>query len=129
MSLVLADTSVWIAHFRRADPLLQSLLAMDRIMSHPLVVLEIACGTPPTPRERTIADLKRLQNAVVATADETLALIERHRLHDSGCGAIDMALLAGVLLTPNTLLWTRDKQLAALATRLGIAFSTTATQS
>jgi hypothetical protein len=40
-----------------------------------------------------------------------------------------MALLAGVLLVPNTLLWTRDKQLAALATRLGIAFSTTATQS
>ena len=58
-----------------------------------------------------------------------LALIERHRLHDSGYGAIDMALLAGVLLTPNTLLWTRDKPLAALATRLGIAFSTTATQS
>jgi hypothetical protein len=93
------------------------------------VVLEIACGTPPTPRERTIADLKRLQNSLVATTDETLALIERHRLHDSGCGTIDMALLEGVLLTPNTLLWTRDKQLAALATRLGIAFSTTATQS
>ena len=43
--------------------------------------------------------------------------------------AIDMALLAGVLLTPNTLLWTRDKPLAALATRLGIAFNATATQS
>lgn len=129
MSLVLADTSVWIAHFRRADRLLQSLLAMDRIVCHPLVVLEIACDTPPTPRERTIADLKRLQNAVVATTDEILALIERRRLPDSGCGAIDMALLAGVLLTPNTLLWTRDKPLAALATRLGIAFNATATQS
>ena len=93
------------------------------------MVLEIACGTPPTPRERTIADLKRLQNAVVATTDETLALIKRHRLHDSVCGAIDMALLAGVLLTPNTLLWTRDKPLSALATRLGIAFSTPTTQS
>jgi len=129
MSLVLADTSVWIAHFRRADPLLQSLLAMDRIACHPLVVLEIACGTPPAPRERTIADLKRLQNAVVATTDELLALIERHRLHDSGCGAIDTALLAGVLLTPTTLLWTRDKPLASLAARLGIAFSPIATQS
>ena len=129
MSLVLADTSVWIAHFRRADPLFQSLLAMDRIACHPLVVLEIACGTPPAPRERTIADLKRLQSAVVATTDEILALIERHRLHDSGCGAIDMAVLAGVLLTPNTSLWTRDKPLAALAAQLGIAFSPKTAQS
>ena len=125
MSLVLADTSVWVAHFRRADPLLQSLLATDQILCHPLVVLELACGTPPTPRERTIGDLKKLQQAVVATTDETLALIEREQLHDSGCGAIDMALLASVLLTPDTLLWTLDKKLAALASRLGVAFSAT----
>lgn len=59
----------------------------------------------------------------------TLALIERRRLHDAGCGAIDMALLASVLLTPNTWLWTLDKPLAALAMRLGIAFNATATQS
>lgn len=123
MSLVLADTSVWVAHFRRADPLLQSLLTKDQILCHPLVVLELACGTPPTPRERTIGDVKKLQQAVVATTDETLALIERVQLHDSGCGAIDMALLASVLLTPDTLLWTLDKKLAALASRLGVAFS------
>jgi hypothetical protein len=86
-------------------------------------VLELACGTPPTPRERTIGDLKKLQQAVVATTDETLALIERKQLHHSGCGAIDMALLASVLLTPDTLLWTLDKKLSALASRLGVAFS------
>jgi hypothetical protein len=100
------------------------LLATDQILSHPLVVLELACGTPPAPRERTIGDLKKLQQAVVATTDETLALIEREQFHDSGCGAIDMALLASVLLTPDTLLWTLDKKLAALASRLGVAFST-----
>jgi hypothetical protein len=59
----------------------------------------------------------------VATADETLALIERERLYRSGCGAVDMALLASVRLTPNALLWTSDKKLDALATRLGIAYS------
>jgi len=125
VSQVLADTSVWVAQFRRADPLLQSLLATDQILCHPFVVLELACGTPPAPRERTIGDLKKLQQAVVATTDETLALIEREQFHDSGCGAIDMALLASVLLTPDTLLWTLDKKLAALASRLGVAFSTT----
>ena len=41
-----------------------SLLATDQILCHPLVVLELACGTPPTPRERTIGDLKKLQQAV-----------------------------------------------------------------
>lgn len=123
MSLVLADTSVWVAHFRSASPVLQSLLALDQVLCHPLIVLELACGTPPAPRERTLGDLKKLQQAVVATTGETLALVEREQFHDSGCGAVDMALLASVLLTPDTLLWTIDKNLEALATRLGMAFT------
>ena len=123
MTLVLADTSIWVEHFRRAHPVLLSLVATDQVLCHPLIVLELACGTPPAPRERTLGDLKELRQAVVATADETLALIERERLYQSGCGAIDMALLASVLLTSDALLWTADKKLDALATRLGIAYS------
>ena len=123
MSLVLADTSVWVAHFRSAIPVLQSLLAMDQVLGHPLIVLELACGTPPAPRERTLGDLRTLQQAVVATTDEILALIEKEQLHDPGCGAVDMALLASVLLTPDMLLWTLDKNLDTLATRLGVAFT------
>lgn len=123
MTRVLADTSVWVAHFRRANPVLRSLLATDQLLCHPLIVLELACGTPPAPRERTIDDLKKLQQAVVATTDETLALIEREQFHESGCGAVDMALLASVLLTPDSSLWTLDRNLGALATRVGVAFS------
>lgn len=122
MSLVLADTSVWVAHFRSANPLLQSMLEMDQVLCHPLIVLEIACGTPPAPRERTLDDLKGLRPAVVATLDETLDLIRRKQLHDSGCGAVDMALLASALLTPEALLWTSDRKLGALAASLGVAF-------
>jgi len=122
VSLVLADTSVWVAHFRSANAALQSLLGMDQVLCHPLIVLEIACGTPPAPRDRTLGDLKALRPAVVATIDETLNLIETKQLHDSGCGAVDMALLASVLLTPDALLWTADKSLGALAARLGVAF-------
>ena len=96
---------------------------MDQVLCHPLIVLELACGTPPTPRERTLGDLKRLQQAVVATTDEILALIEKEQLRDSGCGAVDMALLASALLTSDTLLWTIDKNLVTLATRLGVAFT------
>lgn len=123
MSLVLADSSVWVAHFRRANPILQSLLATDLLLCHPLIVIEIACGTPPAPRQRTLDDLKMLQQTLIATTDETLTLIEREQLQDSGCGAVDMALLASVLLTPDALLWTLDKNLRALATRLRVVFS------
>ena len=119
---MLADSSVWIAHFRKSDRVLQSLLATDQVLCHPLIVLELACGTPPAPRERTLGDLKRLRQSVIATTEETLELIEREHLQDLGCGAVDMSLLASVLLTPDTLLWTADKNLDALSTRLGVAF-------
>lgn len=113
-----------VAHFRSGNPMLQSLLAMDQLLCHPLLVLELACGTPPAPRERTLGHLNNIQQAVITTTDEIPALIERQQFHDSGCGAVDMALLAAVLLTPDALLWTMDKDLDALAARWGVAFST-----
>lgn len=123
MTRVLVDTSVWVAHFRRADPALQALLALDCVLCHPLIVLEIACGTPPAPRARSLADLQVLAQGTLATQGEVLALLERERLYDAGCGAIDMALLASTLLTPGATLWTLDKKLDTLAVRLGVAFS------
>jgi predicted nucleic acid-binding protein len=120
--LVLADTSVWVAHFRLANPRLQSLAAMDQILCHPLIVIELACGTPPAPRERTLGDLKKLQQAVIATPEEILSLVESERCYDTGCGATDIALLASTLLTRAARLWTTDKSLVALVARLGVAF-------
>ena len=122
MVAVLADSSVWVAHFRKPNETLQSLLAADQVWCHPLIVLELACGTPPAPRERTLGDLKTLQKSVIATTEETLELIEQEQLHDLGCGAIDLSLLASVLLSPDVLLWTDDKDLEALAKRFGVAF-------
>jgi predicted nucleic acid-binding protein len=122
MSLVLADTSVWVAHFRKPNTVLQTLLSVDQVLCHPMVLIEIACGTPPTPRERTLRDLRQLRSATVANTDETLALIEREQLQDSGCGAIDLLLLGSVLLTSDAVLWTHDKDLQALAARFDILF-------
>ena len=122
MSLVLADTSVWVAHFRKPNPALQTMLSADQVLCHPMVLLEIACGTPPAPRERTLSDLRQLRSATVANTDETLALIEREQLQDSGCGAIDLLLLGSVLLTSDAVLWTLDKNLEALAARFDISF-------
>jgi hypothetical protein len=122
LTLVLADTSVWAAHFRKPQPALQSLLAADQVLCHPLIVIEIACGTPPAPRDRTLSDLRQLRTATVATTEETFALIEREQLQDSGCGAVDLLLLASVMLTSDAGLWTMDKSLEALAARFNIAF-------
>jgi predicted nucleic acid-binding protein len=120
--MVLADTSVWVRHFRRADPALQSLVSADQVLCHPLILVELACGTPPAPRDRTLRDLSALQRPVVATIDETMELMEQERLHDTGCGAVDVILLASTMLTSDALLWTDDLKLRALAIRLGIAY-------
>jgi predicted nucleic acid-binding protein len=122
MSLVLADTSVWVAHFRKSNQALRTLLSADQVLCHPMVLIEIACGTPPAPRERTLSDLKQLRSATVASTDEALALIEREQLQDSGCGAIDLLLLGSVLLTSDAVLWTLDKNLRTLAARFHILF-------
>jgi hypothetical protein len=46
---VLVDSFVWVAHFRKPDRVLQSLLTADRVLCHPMIVIEIACATPPAP--------------------------------------------------------------------------------
>jgi len=122
MSFVLADTSIWIQHFRKNNPLLESLLINDRVICHPLVILEIACGTPPNPRAKTIEQMGFLRPAAVAGTEEILYFIEEYKLFDTGCGAIDISLLASTLLSENAQLWTLDKKLGALATKLKVSF-------
>ena len=122
MTMVLADTSVWVAHFRKAGISLQSLLINDQILCHPLVLLELACGSPPSPRIKTLNQLNDLRQATVATTQEMLDFVEKNMLYESGCGAIDISMLASTLLSENALIWTFDKKLEALAVRLGIAY-------
>ena len=119
---VLVDTSVWVDHFRHGQPALARLLALDAVLIHPYVLAELACGTPPAPRRRTLDDLARLRPAVQASQVELLDFIERERLHGMGCGVVDVALLAATLLTPEARLWTLDRRLCALAQRFGVAW-------
>lgn len=124
VSGVLVDTSVWIQHFRQKNPQLVQLLALDAVCMHPLVLLELACGTPPAPRERTLADLALLRPAVEATHTEVLVFIDRHHLYNKGCGAVDIALLASVRMMPGARLWTLDKSLIELSDQLGVGWAT-----
>lgn len=117
---ILVDTSVWVNHFRFPDTQLIMLLEQDRVLTHPMIVLELACGTPPAPRARTLADIGLLQSATQASLPEVMDFIEREKLYGLGCGLVDMALLASTLITPSTQLWTEDKRLAHLAQRFGV---------
>ena len=121
MNPVLVDTSVWVDHFRSHNAALAGLLAMDLVMSHPMVLGELACGTPPS-RVNTLADLARLQTAQQASSREVLAFIEREQLYGLGCGWVDLTLLASALMTPAVAFWTLDKRLASLAERFGRAY-------
>lgn len=119
MKLVLVDTSVWVQHFRQHNQALVDLLLLDLVMTHPMVLGELACGTPPA-RLQTLADLAALQQPQQASVREAMALIEREQLYGLGCGLVDMLLLASTLMTPGAELWTLDKRLTALAQRFGV---------
>ncbi|TAL80011.1 MAG: type II toxin-antitoxin system VapC family toxin [Burkholderiaceae bacterium] len=119
MNGVLVDTSVWVDHFRRENQGLVYLLERDRVMVHPMVLGELACGTPPN-RARILVDLDNLQHSQQASLKETLDFVESEKLYGSGCGLIDMLLLASTMMTPQAELWTLDKRLSALAERFGV---------
>lgn len=116
---VLVDTSVWVEHFRQRSAALTDLLELDLVMAHPMVLGELACGTPPS-RARTLADLARLQSTQQASLREVLAFLERERLFGLGCGLVDITLLASTLMTPGVEFWTLDKRLGVLCERFGV---------
>ena len=120
--MILVDTSVWVDHLRRGDPQLSALLESASVLTHPFVIGEIACGHL-VDRALVIELLRDLPTANVADPDEVLGFIDRHRLHGTGIGYVDMHLLAAVALTDGAKLWTRDKRLRAAAEALGWAFS------
>jgi predicted nucleic acid-binding protein len=116
--MILVDTSVWIDHFHRAEPALTKLLGARSVRMHPAVVGELAMGNLRN-RNAVLADLRALPHAKVATLDELLHMVNRHRLYGRGIGYIDAHLLASTVLTGDRL-WVRDQRVLAVAQDLGV---------
>jgi len=117
---VLADSSVWIASFREASPLLADLGRAKRLRIHPYVIGELALGQLAK-RQIMLDSLAALRSVIVASHDEVFDLIERERLFDRGIGYVDAHLLAACLINPGVKLWTRDKALASCAATFEVA--------
>jgi predicted nucleic acid-binding protein len=117
--MILVDTSVWIDHLRRPDARLIAALEDGEVATHPFVVGELACGNLRNRRE-LLSLWRNLPGVPVATDEEALAFIERHRLMGFGLGYVDVHLLAATALAGTARLWTKDKQLAASAAKLNL---------
>lgn len=121
--MILVDTSVWVDHIRRSDGDLMRLLDRGLVLAHPFVIGELALGALPG-RAVWLRDLGRLPSAVTARHGEVLAMIEAENLFGRGIGYVDVHLLASARLS-GSLIWTRDRRLAAAADTLGIGFGQT----
>ncbi len=120
--MILVDTNIWADHIDRRDDRILRLLDGDEICTHPHVIGEIAMGNLRD-FELVIRFLQNLQQANLAQDTEVISLVKKHKLSGTGIGYMDAHLIASLLLTPNTFLWTRDKRLHKVAERLGRAIS------
>lgn len=120
--MILVDTSVWIDHLRTGVPVLSALLDKNRVLMHPFVLGEIACGNLRD-RRQTLQLLSGLPDAPQASDTEVMAFIESNRLMGKGIGFVDAHLLAAVALAADAGLWTHDHRLREAAERLRLAYA------
>jgi len=120
--MILVDTSVWVDHLRDGTPALAAALEQGRVLTHPFVLGELACGNLKN-RSEVLQLLGELPAAPMATDPEALDFIERRALMGRGIGYVDVHLLASVALAGTSQLWTRDKRLAAVAADLELAYA------
>ena len=119
--MIVVDTSIWIEHLNRGLPRLAELLDRRNVLSHPLVIGELAMGYLPD-REPVLSGLQSLPGAPVASLAELLMLVEGAALSSTGIQCVDAHLLASTMLVPGGVLWTTDARLHEHAERLGCAF-------
>jgi predicted nucleic acid-binding protein len=118
--MVLVDTSVWVSHLRHGNPRLKALLMNGRVVCHPFIIGELACGNLKK-RKEILSLLEALPTTTTADHKETLYFIEQHQLMGIGLGYVDVHLLASARLS-RIGFWTRDKKLMEAAVKLNVSY-------
>jgi predicted nucleic acid-binding protein len=116
--MILVDTSVWVDHFRNKSKELFNLLEEEKVVIHPFVVGELACGNLNN-RHEILELLQNLPKSPRVNDEEILFFIDQFSLSGRGLGLIDIHLLASSRLGDHTV-WTRDKRLKSAAEELGM---------
>ncbi len=106
-------------HFRLGNEELKSYLLHSRVVIHPFVIGELACGNL-TGRSELLRLLNELPHVMLAGHEEVMHLVESKHLYGSGIGWTDAHLLASALLA-NARIWTYDAQLRKAASCLRVA--------
>jgi predicted nucleic acid-binding protein len=117
--MVLVDTSVWVHHLRYGNASLDAFLKEGRVICHPFVIGELACGSMEN-RSEILSLISSLPQSVLADHEEVLEFLENNRLYGLGIGWIDQHLLASALLS-GAQLWTLDTRLSSIASRFGLS--------
>ena len=117
--LIIVDTSVWVAYFRGANPLIQhaldGLIDDDCVAVVPPVRLELILGCRKAQRKVLIESIDALHHLPVT--EQTWALAEKLSSDMRGTGTtpgvVDV-LIAAAASEHEALLWTLDKDFAPL---------------
>ena len=118
--LVLADTSVWITHFRDGLKHFVQLLEQGFVACHPYIIGELACGSLNN-RDEIIQLLEALPTVDVLEHSEVMEFIETRTLMSIGIGYVDVHLLGSSLLS-GIPLWTYDRSLVNAADLLNTGY-------
>lgn len=129
--MILVDTGIWIDFWLErsyTDPL-ADLLAHNAVVTHELIIAELALADLGTPKVRAeaLTEIQNLPRVPTASSDELLVFLDNTKLgagSQEGLTAVDTHLLASLLLA-RVQLWTREKPLGDLASQLGHAYTET----
>ena len=120
MAMVIVDTSIWVNHLRKGSLHLEELLLNAKVVCHPFIIGELACGNIKN-RNGFLSLIQTLPMAPMIDPDEFLYFIEQKGLIGKGIGFVDIYLLSSACLSEIPL-WTSDKKLKSVSIELNIAY-------
>jgi len=116
--MVLVDTSIWIDSFRTSNADLAELLRNYQVVTHSMVIGELACGNLKN-RAAFMNSLGVLPRLESAEHEPVLEWISNENLFGIGLGWVDLNLLYACRQTQTRLL-TADRRLLEVATQLDL---------
>ena len=101
--MILVDTSVWVDHLRKSEPVLNTLLNGNNVLMHSMVMGELACGYMHE-REQALDSWHSLPKINELSHERVILLIETKKLMGRGIGFCGYALaLFGNMLSGFTI--------------------------